>query len=299
LRSRLNDKQWGGMSDSSACNDLHALERGERGREKFRVLLRRWMARSSWTYAALAGLAEQAVRDVETAGIPDWGPGLVAGQLFQANGHIWQLLQDPPVGSKLPTYTSSSRPTKAWDRSTYRHVAPVRRIFGSQVNNLLRGQIQSVYAVTFDTLGVLNGWIADVKAGRRPRPTDRKLALAVETGQVLQDEDGIFGPEEFLSIYLDRLGLPPGLTDATPDEAAAVSTELSRRIRAGMQTAGLDLVDDWPQFVAVYPTSNAERLQLLRDVALGLQSWPAQMIRDEEAAVAIALQRLATKAAIT
>lgn len=279
--------------------DMHALQRSDRGRERFRVLLRRWMSRSGWTYAAMAGLAEQAVRDTETAGVPEWSSDLPVGGAFVANGHVWRLRQPPPDGSTLPTYTSTARPTREWDRSTYEHVAPVRRLFGSQINNLLRGQIQSVYAVTFDTLGVLNAWLADVKAGRRPKPSDRKLAAAAETGQVLQDEEGIFGPEEFLSIYLDRLELPPGLTDATPGEAEAISTALSRRIREGMMHAGLDLVDDWPQFVAAYPTSDAERLQLLRDVALGLQAWPAQMIRDEEAAVAIALQRLRAKAAIT
>jgi hypothetical protein len=63
-----------------------------------------------------------------------------------------------------------------------------------------------------------------------------------------------------------------------------------------MVKAGLDLVDDWSRLVAVYPTSDKQRLAKVRDVAQGRASWSAEQVEDEAAAAEIALAKLSRSA---
>ena len=114
--------------------------------------------------------------------------------------------------------------------------------------------------------------------------------------KVIADADGPYAAAEFLDVYLGRLAPPEDLDVLSDSEASVMSVEMARQIRQGMAAAGLDLVDDWASFVAAYPTSRAERLAKIRDVALGLASWSGAQVRDEEAAVAIALARLKQQA---
>jgi hypothetical protein len=53
-----------------------ALLRHAYGQEVFAKLLKRWMSRSGWSYAAMEGLAEAAVIALEAPAIPTMEAGL-------------------------------------------------------------------------------------------------------------------------------------------------------------------------------------------------------------------------------
>lgn len=273
---------------------LHKLGRHDRGWEAVRIMVGRWMQRSGWSYGLMAELAEQAVRDVEAPGVPDFSARAKRGDLLVANGHVWEVLKDLKGKVTAPVHEAGEGKRGSWsvDEEHFRHVAPVRRLFSSQVNNLLRGQTRNVYAVLFDSLGLLNQWVDDVQAGRRPLPEVDRLAEGVRQAVVIRDADGLFGPEEFLSVFLGRMEIPELLSEPSEQEAETISAQMAKRVRFTFAAANLDLVEDWPEFVACYPTSNAERLRLVRDMVLGLRSWPAASVQDETLAMEIAVKRL-------
>jgi len=271
---------------------LKRLQRLERGREAFRTLVGRWMAASGWSYATISELAELAVTDIEAAGLPKFRGGEREGEVFVCNGHVWKALVDLGSQHLAPIYSNSRESTESWDHAVFAHVAALRRLFPSQVNNLLRGLTQNCYAVTFDAIGSLNEWLAAVKNGTRNAPSDERLAQAAADGVVIQDEQGLFGPEEFLGVYLGLIELPSMFSLLSEQEASEISGHLGKLIRQSMAIAELDLVQDWPKFLAMYPSSDAGRRRRLQEVALGLQKWTGEDVRNEEAAVRIACKRL-------
>lgn len=278
------------MSDIAAA--LERLGRLDRGREAFRTLVARWMAASGWAYSTLAELAEYAVTETEAAGIPPFSGSERAGDVFSCNGHVWRALVDLDGEQLAPIYSNATKSTPDWDKSQFEHVASLRRLFPSQANNLVRGYTQNCYAITFDVLGSLNEWLSSVKRGRRPIPTDERLAEAVNDGVVIEDEEGLFGPEEFLALYLGLIDLPKMFSSLSQQEADAMSAGLGQLIRQAMAAAGLDLVSDWAKFIAGYPTSSTARRRTVQEVALGLAKWPTYDVQNEEAAVKIACRRL-------
>lgn len=273
---------------------LRKLSRQDRGWEDLRRLVSRWMQRSGWSYGLMSELSEQAVRDLEAPGVSDFDPRAHKGDLLVANGHVWEVLKDLKGRVAAPVHESGEGKRGNWnvDEDHFRHVGPVRRLFSSQVNNLLRGQTRNVYAVLFDSFGLLNQWLDDVQAGRRPTPTVDRLAEGVRSAVVIRDHEGLFGPEEFLSVFLGRMELPETLAEPSEQEAKSMSAELAKNVRAAFRECSLDLVEDWPEFVACYPSSSSERLRLVREVVLGLRSWPTSRVRDEAMAVEIAIKRL-------
>lgn len=273
---------------------LQKLRRHDRGWEALRAMVSRWMARSSWSYMLMAELAEQAIRDVEAPGVPDFDPNAKKGQLLVANGHVWLVLKDLKGKVLAPVHEAGEGRRGGWnvDEEHFQHVAPVRRVFSSQINNLLRGQTRNVYAVLFDGLGVLNEWIDSIQGGQRPMPESDRLSEGVRNAVVIRDSEGAFGPEEFLSVFLGRMEIPEILSEPSEQEADEISQKLARKVRGAMAAAQLDLVEDWPELVACYPSASPDRLRLLRDVVLGLRPWPASQVRDEEMAVEIAVAKL-------
>jgi hypothetical protein len=267
------------------------LQRLERGRDAFRTLIARWMAASGWSYATISELAEQAVTDVEAVGIPSFAGTERKGEVFSCNGHVWRAKVDLD-GHFAPIYSNARNSTESWDKNVFEHVAALRRLFPSQVNNLLRGLTQSCYPATFDCLGTLNEWLDAVKRGTRALPADERLAQAATDGVVVQDDQGLFGPEEFLACYLGLIDLPDQFGSLSEAEANQISTQLGQLIRQSMAAVGLDLVGDWGHFLALYPTSDKSRRRRVQEVALGLRKWPGDDVRNEEAAVRIACKRL-------
>lgn len=267
-----------------------ALLRHSHGQQVFAELLRRWMARSGWSYAAMADLAEAAVIALEAPSIPPMEPGARyrSGQLRLANGHVWRARHDV-MTTELPKLREKE-PNPDWEP-----VAAVRRIFASQLNNLQRQLLRGATVTVFDTLGRLNEYVAAIKAGKLEPPSDERLRRHALEGIVIADEQGPYGAEEFLSVFLGLL-TPPMVQPELDDRAAArLSAQVARDIRTGMREAGLDLVDDWPQFLSCYPTSDPDRLAKIRDVTMGSGTWSVDSVSDEAAAVKIALARLAQR----
>lgn len=253
-----------------------ALLRHAYGQEVFAKLLKRWMSRSGWSYAAMADLAEAAVIALEAPTIPEMevGSRYRAGQLLLANGHVWRARHSVLV-AELPKLREKE-PNADWE-----HVAAVRRIFASQLNNLQRQQLKLATVTVFDTLGRLNEYLALIKAGTMEPPTDA--------------EGDPYGAEKFLSVFLGLL-VPPLVKPAMDDRAAAnLSCQVAREIRDGLKKARLDFVDDWPQFLSCHPSSDPDQLVKLRDVMVGESTWSVESVEDEVAAVEIALAKLAER----
>ena len=271
---------------------LPGLARRQRGAEEFRRMLRSWMARSGWSLAVMAELFEQAVWDLDCPGIPAYDAGpFKAGDLVVDDGYVWKAKSDGIGTSVGPKALDDAGMKEEWEKTD-----AVRRVFPSGLHAFERGKVKTLSDVWLDAFGTLNQWLHEIQQGLREPPAAPRLRERVAHAKVIADADGPYAAAEFLDVYLGRLAPPEDLDVLSDSEASVMSVEMARQIRQGMAAAGLDLVDDWASFVAAYPTSRAERLAKIRDVALGLASWSGAQVRDEEAAVAIALARLKQQA---
>lgn len=272
---------------NAVTHEQERLERHEEGRQAFLTMLRAWRSRSGLSFSDLEGLAEAAMRNDLAPGVPDWSPrSYQRGELVVANGVVWRATTAIAESRVAP------QRSKADTHGGFDPVATVRRLYSSQIHTLERGKAQNIGSVVFDTLGMLNTWLADIRRGRVRPPLDPKLAEKALQATVVEDSDGPYGPEEMLAVYLGLLQPPMSVVRLTPEQANEQSRNLARRIRQGMVEAGLDLVDDWARFVSVYPTSDQQRLAKVRDVAQGRAAWSAEQVEDEAAAVEIALAKL-------
>ena len=275
-----------GMTELVADNQR--LERHERGRQAFLAMMRAWRSRSGLSLSDLAELCEAAMRADLAPGVQDWKPGpYVAGELVVSHGHVWR--------AKAAIKESTEAPQRSGHHDGFEPVANVRRLYSSQLHTLETGKAQNFGPAIFDTLGTLNHWLAELRRGQVAGVAE-KLAEKALQASVIEDSDGPYGPEELLAVYLGLLQPPFSVTRMTQEQANQQSLQLARRIRQGMVKAGLDLVDDWSRLVAVYPTSDKERLAKVRDVALGRASWSAEQVEDEAAAAEIALAKLSRSA---
>lgn len=273
------------MERGTGETSLSALNREQAGREAFITMFRAWMRRSGWSLQAVSDLCEAAVRQSVAAAVPNWQPGhYAAGALVAANGWVWEATGH---------LESTEIPQRGEELSHgFQRITLLRRLQPSQLHALERDSVKQFGAVIFDTLGTLNLYLADLRSGKAPAPSDERLAEKASLATVIEDSDGPFGAEEFFSVFIGRLQPPFSLTQLTPKQAMDKSRQLARRIREGMMEAGLDLVDDWSRFVAVYPSSDSSRLAKVRDVTLGRAAWAAEQVEDEAAAVEIALKKL-------
>jgi len=269
--------------------DCQRLERHERGREAFLAMLRSWRSRSGLSLSDMADLCELAMRADLASDVPDWSPRpYSSGELVVSHGAVWRAIGSVPG--------TAAAPKRNGEHQGFEPVTTLKRMFTSQIHTLERGRAQNVGSVVFDSLGTLNHWLAELRRGRAPYPAGR-LGEKAKQAQVIEDSDGAFGPEEMLAVYLGLLQPPFSVVQMTADQAFAQTRMLARAIRQGMLDAGLDLVDDWGAFVALYPTSDKGRLAKVRDVAQGRASWSPEQVDDEAAAVAIALSKLVSRAA--
>lgn len=280
------------MSPSSAAAEQIVHDREAQGRAAFATMLRAWMNRSGWSLQVLSDLCELAMRQAVAPGVSDWAPGRYRkGDLVVANGSVWRA--DAP-------FESHEAPQRSAETNAgFTRVSVLRRLHPSQLNILERNTARQVNTVVFDTLGTLNLFLTELRSGKRLLPGDPRLLEKARQATIIEDADGPYGPEEFFSVFVGRLDPPFSAMVMTPEQASEESRRLARRIRQGMVEAGLDLVDDWSQFVAVYPTSNSERLSKVRDVAQGRAFWAAEQVEDEAAAVEIALSKLRRQQAPT
>jgi hypothetical protein len=267
-----------------------ALLRHAEGQAVFAELLRCWMVRSGWSYAAMADLAETAVIALEAPTIPEMAVGsrYRAGQLLLANGHVWQA-RHPVLVQELPRLREKE-PSPDWEA-----VASVRRVFASQLNNLQRQLLRLATCTTFDTLGRLNEYLVAIKAGTLEPPIDERLRRHALDGIVIADAQGPYGAEEFFSVFMGYTK-PPILRPDLDDRAAAeLSAQVARDIRDGIKAAGLDLVDDWGVWIQCYPSTDPDRLARIQEVTMGKSTWPVDAVMDEAAAIKIGLARLAQR----
>lgn len=270
---------------STALLDTDPLDRHEHGRNAFFTMLRAWRQRSGWSLADFQNLCEHAVRCDLAPNVPNWEERPYSrGELVVSNGVVWR--------AREVVLQPGDAPQRSEDAGPFEMVIPVRQLFTSQLHSLERGQAATVASRVFDALGTLNLWLADLRRGKVKDPSDARLREKARQATVIEDSDGPFGPEEMFAVFIGRLTPPFSVTQLTPEQANEQSRQLARAVRQGMVKAGLDLVDDWSRFVALYPTSDATRLAKVRDVAQGRSTWSAEQVEDEAAAVAIALSKL-------
>lgn len=270
------------------------LGREERGLEAFTRMVTTWIERNEGiSFQAMADLAEHVVRfrlapDVPQAEARSYEPG----ELMVHGGHVWRCrsaIELQEVNGVLigPRFKAVRKGDQHWE-----HVAMIRRIQASQLNGITLGRMREGSPRLFDTLGMLNEWLSDLRDGKVPPPADPQLAEKAAKMLILEDEEGPLGAEELFAVYIGKMTPPTDSLGLTDQQALQVSRSLSRRIREAMTAAGLDIVDDWGTFASLYPTNSKARLNMVRSVVMGAENWGADRVLDEEVAVAIAISRL-------
>lgn len=259
------------------------LMRDRLGRDAFTALIRAWMARSGWSLLVVADLCEAALRHTIAAEVPDFVPGRYdEGDLVVSHNFVWRATEEM-AAAKAPSKENEQN----WER-----ICGLRRLYPSQLHNLQLGSVKMPGATAFDVLGQLNLYLSALRGGTAQEPRDQRLREKAAQATVIEDADGPFGPEEMFAVFIGRLQPPFSVTQLSERAAGELSIELARKIRQGMMASGLDLLDDWKKFLAVYPTTDPKRLGKIRDVALGQGTWSPEQVQDEEAAVEIALAKL-------
>lgn len=263
------------------------LWREERGRQAFVAMYSSWIVRSGWSFKVLSDLCEAALRNTIAKDIPDFVPGTYrSGDLIVSDSIVWEAKDD---------LEASKAPSKSYKGESWERICVLRRFYPSQLHNLQIGSTKFVAATAFDVLGQLNLYLAALRSHNAKEPSDQRLAEKALQATVIEDADGPFGPEEMFAVYVGRLEPPFNAMQPTEEQANEMSRQLARKIRQGMMEAGLDLVDDWSQFVVAYPTTDRVRIAKIRDVALNQGQWSPEQVKDEAAAVEIALTRLKNK----
>jgi hypothetical protein len=205
---------------------------------------------------------------------------LQGGQWVNHRGHVWEA-----------TGTPASEPADGVPG--WREVSLTSRLHSSGLNLFLRRKSRVLASTFFLELGRLNEWVADVQAGKKTSPADQRLRDCVARAHVLIDQQGIFGPEEFLSIALGRLTPEPLVKkQAAAEQQWPPECISGRTLRKAAIDAGLDIVDDWAQILELYPGKEPERQKFLRQVLLGTEIWGPKQVDVEQLATKVLLQRL-------
>jgi hypothetical protein len=260
----------------------HWLITEQCGREVLRSLIEQWLDHNGWSLAVTSRLAELALLARSSEPILEWvaGMSLQAGQWVNHRGHVWEAIGTP-----------ASEP--ADDVPGWREISLTSRLHSSGLNLFLRRKSRSLASTFFLELGRLNEWVAAVQAGKQTAPTDQRLRDCVASAHVLRDQQGVFGPEELLSIALGRLTPEPLLKkQAVAEQQRPPECISGRTLRQAASAAGLDIVDDWAQIVELYPGQEPERQKFLRQVLLGTETWGPEQVEGEQLATQVLLQRL-------
>lgn len=260
----------------------HWLSTEGSGREVLRSLIEQWLDHNGWSLAVTSRLAELALLARSSEPILEWVAGmpLQAGQWVNHRGHVWEAIGTP-----------ASEP--ADDVPGWREISLTSRLHSSGLNLFLRRKSRSLASTFFLELGRLNEWVAAVQAGKQAAPTDQRLRDCVASAHVLRDQQGVFGPEELLSIALGRLTPEPLVKkQAAAEQQRPPECISGRTLRQAASAAGLDIVDDWAQIVGLYPGKEPERQEFLRLVLLGTETWGPEQVEGEQLATQVLLQRL-------
>jgi hypothetical protein len=260
----------------------HWLITEQSGREVLRSLIEQWLDHNGWSLAVTSRLAELALLARSSEPILEWvaGMSLQAGQWVNHRGHVWEAIGTP-----------ASEP--ADDVPGWREVSLTSRLHSSGLNLFLRRKSRSLASTFFLELGRLNEWVAAVQAGKRAAPTDQRLRDCVASAHVLRDQQGVFGPEELLSIAIGRLTPEPLVKkQAAAEQERPPECISGRTLRKAAIDAGLDIVEDWAQIVELYPGKEPERQKFLRLVLLGTETWGPEQVEGEQLATQVLLQRL-------
>jgi hypothetical protein len=285
------DQQQQQLSPSPGSDPLtpaardHWLTTEQNGREVLRSLIEQWLDHNGWSLAVTSRLAELALLARSSEPILEWvaGMSLQAGQWVNHRGHVWEAIGTP-----------ASEP--ADDVPGWREVSLSSRLHSSGLNLFLRRKSRSLASTFFLELGRLNEWVAAVQAGKQAAPKDQRLRDCVASAHVLRDQQGIFGPEEMLSIAIGRLTPTPldnrrTVADPPPECISG------RTLRKAASAAGLDIVDDWDQIAALYPGQEPERQEYLKRVLLGTATWGPEQVEGEQLATQVLLHRLEERTA--
>jgi hypothetical protein len=260
----------------------HWLITEQSGREVLRSLIEQWLDHNGWSLAVTSRLAELALLARSSEPILEWvaGMSLQAGQWVNHRGHVWEAIGTP-----------ASEP--ADDVPGWREVSLTSRLHSSGLNLFLRRKSRSLASTFFLELGRLNEWVAAVQAGKQAAPTDQRLRDCVASAHVLRDQQGVFGPEELLSIAIGRLTPEPLVKkQAAAEQERPPECISGRTLRKAAIDAGLDIVEDWAQIVELYPGKEPERQKFLRLVLLGTETWGPEQVEGEQLATQVLLQRL-------
>ena len=260
----------------------HWLSTEGSGREVLRSLIEQWLDHNGWSLAVTSRLAELALLARSSEPILEWVAGmpLQAGQWVNHRGHVWEAIGTP-----------ASEP--ADDVPGWREISLTSRLHSSGLNLFLRRKSRTLASTFFLELGRLNEWVAAVQAGKQAAPTDQRLRDCVASAHVLRDQQGVFGPEELLSIALGRLTPEPLVKkQAAAEQQRPPECISGRTLRQAASAAGLDIVDDWAQIVGLYPGKEPERQEFLRLVLLGTETWGPEQVEGEQLATQVLLQRL-------
>ncbi len=283
LRSPMDQQQQ--MSRPPGSEPVardHWLITEQSGREVLRSLIEQWLDHNGWSLAVTSRLAELALLARSSEPILEWvaGMSLQAGQWVNHRGHVWEAIGTP-----------ASEP--ADDVPGWREVSLTSRLHSSGLNLFLRRKSRSLASTFFLELGRLNEWVAAVQAGKRAAPTDQRLRDCVASAHVLRDQQGVFGPEELLSIAIGRLTPEPLVKkQAAAEQERPPECISGRTLRKAAIDAGLDIVEDWAQIVELYPGKEPERQKFLRLVLLGTETWGPEQVEGEQLATQVLLQRL-------
>lgn len=270
------------------------LGREEKGLQAFTRMVSTWIERNEGiSFQAMADLAEHVVRfrlapDVPPAEARSYSPG----ELMVYGGHVWRCRTAVTMEEVNGVLIGPRFKTVKKDDPHWEHIGMLRRIQASQLNGITLGRMREGSPRLFDTLGMLNEWLSDLRDGKVPPPADPQLAEKAAKMLILEDEEGPLGAEELFSVYIGKMAPPTDALGLTDEQALQVSRALSRRVRQAMTEAGLDIVDDWGVFAALYPTSSKARLNMVRSVVMGAENWGTDKVLDEEVAVGIAINRL-------
>jgi hypothetical protein len=247
-----------------------------------RSLIEQWLDHNGWSLAVTSRLAELALLARSSEPVLEWvaGMSMQDGQWVNHRGHLWEAIGTP-----------ASEP--ADDVPGWRDVSLTSRLHSSGLNLFLRSKSRTLASTFFLELGRLNEWVAGVQAGKLSAPTDRRLRDCVASAHVLRDQQGIFGPEELLSIALGRLTPEPLVKkQAAAEQQRPPECISGRTLRKAAIDAGLDIVEDWAQIVELYPGKELERQKFLRQVLLGTDTWRPEQVEGEQLATQVLLQRL-------
>jgi hypothetical protein len=263
----------------------HWLTFEQSGREVLRSLIEQWLERNGWSLAVTSRLAELSLLAQSSEPVLEWvaGMSLQAGQWVNHRGHVWEAIGTPV-----------SEP--ADDVLGWREVSLTSRLHSSGLNLFLRRKSRTLASTFFLELGRLNEWVAAVQAGKQAAPTDQRLRDCVASAHVLRDQQGIFGPEELLSIAIGRL-IPTPLDNRRAAAEAPLECISGRTLRQAASAAGLDIVDDWNQIAALYPGQEPDRVEYLRKVLLGTATWGPEQVESEQLASQVLLHRLEERTA--